>query len=177
MPKINKEKSDEFIKAYEEYADAIFRHFYFRAGGSKELAKDLLQDVFIKTWSFIAKGGKVKNFRPFLYKTANNLLIDYYRKKKRIPVSLDNLKEKGIEPRLSIKEEKYSSFDAEKIREVVNTLKPIIYRDIVIMHYIDELSITETAKLLNISENAVYVRVHRAIKKLTKILKKYERDF
>lgn len=175
--KIKKSDEENFIKAYEKLADAIFRHCYFRVN-DRELAKDLLQETFTKTWDFIARGGEVKNFRPFLYKVANNLVIDYYRNKKTIPLSLDELKEKGVEPRLIYegKENPELTHLKDNLLEIINKLEQN-YREVIIMRYIDELSIKEISVMLNDSENVIYVRIHRGLKKLKEILKKHEKDF
>ena len=80
----------KFLKAYDEYSDAIFRHCYFRVS-DREKAKDLTQDTFTKTWEYVLKNGEVTDLRAFLYKVANNLIIDTYRKKKED--SLDDMME------------------------------------------------------------------------------------
>ncbi len=177
MFKFKRSNEKDFIKAYEKFADAIFRHCYFRVN-DRELAKDLLQDTFTKTWDFISRGGEIKNFRPFLYKVANNLVIDYYRSKKTAPLSLDELKEKGVEPRLIYegKESPELTHLREDLLKIISGLEQS-YREVIIMRYIDELSIKEISGALNDSENAIYVRLHRGLKKLKEILKKHEKDF
>ena len=51
-----------------------------------------MQDTFCKSWDYIQKGGEVRNYKPFLYRILNNLIIDEYRKKKS--VSLDEILER-----------------------------------------------------------------------------------
>jgi len=75
-------REKEFLDAYEKYADAIYRHCYFRVY-NKELAEDLTQETFIKTWKYIVEGKEVKNIKSFLYRVAVNLIIDNSRKKKK----------------------------------------------------------------------------------------------
>ena len=77
-----------FLKAFDEYGDALFRHAYFRVS-DREKALDLVQDTFTKTWSWVRGGHEIETFRPFLYKVLNNLVIDEYRKRKES--SLDEL--------------------------------------------------------------------------------------
>ena len=48
-------KEEEFLRAYEEFADAIFRHCYFRIS-DREVAKDLTQETFTRTWKYIVDG-------------------------------------------------------------------------------------------------------------------------
>ena len=84
-----------FGEIYQTHLDAIFRHCYFRVS-DRDQAQDLAQATFIKTWEYLRKGKRIDNMKAFLYKVANNLVVDYYRQKKAI--SLDALKEKGFEP-------------------------------------------------------------------------------
>ncbi len=87
---------DIFIKAYDDHSDAIFRHCYFRVF-ERERAKELTQEVFIKTWEYLRNGQEVKNLRAFLYRVANNLVIDESRKKKAN--SLEAMQEQGFDPK------------------------------------------------------------------------------
>jgi len=72
---------EDFATAYDLYADAIFRHCYFRVN-DREKAVDLMQETFMKTWEYLASGKKVTNLRAFLYRSANNLIVDQARRAK-----------------------------------------------------------------------------------------------
>ncbi|MDE1944965.1 MAG: RNA polymerase sigma factor, partial [Patescibacteria group bacterium] len=83
---------EAFLDAFDAHADAIFKHVSLRVG-SRERARDVTQDAFIKAWDYLAKGGEVREWRSFLYRVANNLIIDEYRRAKDL--SLDALMEDG----------------------------------------------------------------------------------
>ncbi|MDP3958386.1 MAG: RNA polymerase sigma factor [bacterium] len=156
------ESHTAFLRAYKEHADALFRHCFFKVS-SREIALDLVQDVYTKTWNYLYEGGNVSNMRAFLYRTANNLIIDYYRKKKS--VSLDEMYGEGFDPAYAPQSELVNRLDGE--RAIVYLQKiPEHYRDIVMMRYVDELSIKEIASILDETENNVSVRLHRALEKL-----------
>ena len=76
----------QFLKAYDEFADPIFRHCYFRVF-NRERAKDLMQETFTKTWEYLNQSpitnheSRITNMRAFLYRVANNLIIDNSRQK------------------------------------------------------------------------------------------------
>jgi RNA polymerase sigma factor (sigma-70 family) len=74
---------EEFVKLYDELADKLFRHCYFRVF-NRERAKDLMQETFMRVWKYCNEGHEVKNLKSFLYKVANNLIIDESRKKKEL---------------------------------------------------------------------------------------------
>jgi RNA polymerase sigma-70 factor (ECF subfamily) len=72
----------EFIEQYEAHAEAIYRHCFFRVF-RKQVAEELMQETFMKAWVYVSQKNEVENMRAFLYKIANNLIIDFSRKKKR----------------------------------------------------------------------------------------------
>ena len=165
-----KHLNEQFLQVYDELADAIFRHCYFRVS-DRERAKELTQEVFMKTWEYMAHGDSIKNIKSFLYKVANNLIIDEYRKKKS--VSLDELRDSGFEPKVEVTREIESSLDAKGLLTVVEKLD-IKHREVIIMRYIDDLSPKEIAEIVGESENNVSVRLHRAIKKIRDIMQTNE---
>ena len=169
---MKEQKPENFLTAYEEYSDALFRHCYFRLY-DRALAKDLVQEVFCKTWVYIADGKKINNLRAFLYKVANNMIVDEIRKKKSL--SLEGLMEEGFSP----KDEKTP--DMEELitgQEVIKTLELLEepYRTAVTMRFVDDLSPSEIAGILDISESNVSVRIHRGIKQLKEIVNKNPKE-
>ncbi|HTM67972.1 MAG TPA: RNA polymerase sigma factor [Candidatus Binatia bacterium] len=153
---------DEFLQAYDQYADAIFRHCYYRVY-DREKAKELSQECFMKTWEYLSQGKKVDNLRAFLYRVANNLIIDSSRKKKES--SLDAMMEEGFEPRETGPEKTTVAAEAGQMIALLDKLDEK-YRDVVRMRYLDDLSPKEIALALGESENVVSVRIHRGIKQL-----------
>lgn len=165
------EKNEEFLLAYENYSDAIFRHCFFRIFNREE-AVDIAQESFIRTWEYIAKGNEVQNIRAFLYRVANNLIIDRSRKKKAL--SLDELQEYGFDPG---KDESATLNHTVEGREALEMLTELDkkYQDVIVMRFIDDLSPKEIAEILNESENAVSVRIHRGLKKAREVMDSKER--
>ena len=164
-----------FLSAYDEYADAIFRHCVFRMG-NRERAKELMQDTFMKTWTYISRGKTVDNLKAFLYRTANNLIVDELRRRaKRTEVSFEDMQETGfdIEATDDAKSTTEQSFTASQVYDLLNQIDET-YRTAVIMRFIDELQPTEIGTALGISANAASVRINRGIEKLRSLLDTYE---
>jgi RNA polymerase sigma-70 factor, ECF subfamily len=164
---VHDDKEQELLVAYEKYADALFRHCYFRLY-DRETAKDVVQDTFMKTWEYMGNDKIIDNMRAFLYRVANNLVID--RVRKRVPTSLDSLQEKGFDPRDESHHARVTDIVSGK--EVVRVLDQLddTHRTVVIMRYIDDLMPREIATVLGETENAVSVRIHRATKKARDLL-------
>lgn len=152
----------EFLAAYDLYADAIFRHCYFRVF-DRERGKDLMQETFMRAWEYLNKGEKVLNMRAFLYRVANNLIIDESRKKKE--ASLDRLQEEGFDPGIDETDKMNSRLEHGR---VLNTLKDLDdnYRNILVMRYMNDLSPSEIAEVTGESANTVSVRIYRGLKQL-----------
>ncbi len=155
--------TQEFLKFYDAYADALFRHCYFRVY-ERERAKELVQDTFMKTWEYLAKGNEVKNLKAFLYRVANNLVIDESRRQK--PVSLDALQDEGFDLAVHDADQVQAKAEAGRISELLGKLDEH-HRKVVVLRYIDGFGPKEIAHILGESENVVSVRLHRAIKQIS----------
>lgn len=156
----------QFLKAYDEFADPIFRHCYFRVF-NRERAKDLMQETFTKTWEYMQRSEPLDNIRAFLYKVANNLIIDNSRKKKE--ASLDQLQDEGFDPGEDTRDKLTSFLEAGTVIKVLSKLNPK-YRQAIQMRYIDDLSPKEIAEATGESENNISVRLHRGLKELRDIM-------
>ncbi|MBI1971350.1 MAG: RNA polymerase sigma factor [Candidatus Wildermuthbacteria bacterium] len=157
----------QFLKAYDDFADAIFRYCYIRVF-EREMANDLVQETFVRTWKYMAEGKEIQNIRAFLYKTATNLIID--QKRKKTAVSFELLQEKGLLPRHTNGTEKLvESIDAKDALQKLSQL-PSHYGEVVAMRYVEELSVREIAEILGETENTISVRIHRALQALRKII-------
>lgn len=164
MDNLGKEK--QFLELYERYIDPMFKHCWFRIS-DHDKAKDTTQTVFEKTWEFLVRGGDIANPKAFLYRIANNLIIDTYRKKKED--SLDTLMESGFDVASDDHENVFKNLAHQEIVKLLDTL-PLSYRDVLVMRYIDDLTLSEIAGIANETENLIAVRIYRGIKKLRDIL-------
>lgn len=168
VPKQSLPTEQVFLEAYDTYADAIFRHCTLRTG-DRDLGKDLMQDTFVKTWEYLHKGEVVENIRAFLYKVANNLLMDHYRRNARRTVtSLETMQEDGFD----VPDKAPSParvFEAKQVLDHVSKVEEP-YRTAVVMRFVDDLHPREIAELLGVSANVASVRIHRGLKQLEEIL-------
>ena len=162
-------QEDRFLKAFEEYSDALFRHAAMRIS-NRERSIDVVHDTFTKVWSYVRAGHQIDSYRSFLYKVLNNLIIDEYRKQKE--VSLDALLEaegvsEGSFPELSEStvEALAATIDGRKAFDLLKEI-PEEYREVIVFRFIDGLGPKEIGELIEESENVVSVRIHRGLKLL-----------
>ncbi len=165
----SKHSHKEFEKAYNLYADAIFRHCYLRVS-DRELAKDLMQETFMKVLKYLADGNVIDDVRPFLYRTALNCIIDHARKSKRRPTSsLEDMQEKGFDVAGESGKDWNDVLDAKAVVNIFQKIKEP-YRAVLILRFVDDLKPAEIAKTLGVSANTVSVRLTRGLEKLRKLL-------
>ena len=165
MPQQNHMES-EFLKAYENYADALFRHCFFRIH-DHEHAKDLVQETYMKTWNYLAEDGTIDNFRAFLYRTMNNLIIDAYRK--HHTDSLDQLLEGGFDVAGEDAEHLRNKAEAKEIIALFDQLNEE-EKTVLTLRFVDGWEPKEIAAHLGISANVVSVRIHRALSEVRSLL-------
>lgn len=180
------EMEKHFLEAYEKHADGIYRYCFFRVY-NKELAEDITQETFTKTWTYMVEGKEIKNIKAFLYRVAVNLIIDNSRKKKSLSleglnISGSNLPTKdqeGVIRHSSIgdaEDKIFNKFEAQEIVKILDKLDDH-YKEVIIMRHINDLMPFEIADILNQSSNAVSVRLNHGLKKLRQIIdKKYSNE-
>lgn len=164
-----------FVSAYDEYADAIFRHCFFRVS-DRERAKELSQEVFVRAWEYVKKHNEdeVENMQALLYHIARNLIIDEYRGRKKQSVSLDAMNEEdGFDPGDNGHEEIIRASEMGEVKKAMEEL-PDHFREVLLLRYVDDMSVKDIGELLGEKENAISVRIHRGIAELRKILKTHE---
>jgi len=166
----------EFSKIYDQCIDKIYRFVYLKVN-SQEIAEDLCSETFLRGWeAFKASQNqnnlKIENPSAFLYKIARNLITDYYREKGKAQiVSAENTR--IIDPRVNLEEKAALNSEMERVRLALINLKED-YQDIIIWSYLDQLSAAEIAQILDKSEGAVRVMLHRALKALQNELNQKE---
>lgn len=168
---------ERFLKAFDEYADALFRHAVYRLS-DRERAIEIVHDTFTKVWGYVRAGHEIDTYKPFLYKVLNNLIIDEYRRRKEL--SLDAmLEENGVDegsfPELhhTTIEELTFQMDARKASELIHDL-PLVYREVITLRFVDGLGPKEISELIEETENVVSVRIHRGLKMLKDTILKRE---
>lgn len=159
----------DFSQLYDQYINKIYRFIIIKVN-SEETAQDICSEAFLRTWQAFQKAGnpghseKIANPSAFLYKIANNLVVDYYREKGRTQfISLQDLP--IADPKSSIEDKITIDSDFNHVRLALANLNDN-YQNIIIWHYLDDLSVPEIAKILDKQEGAVRVQLHRALKQL-----------
>ncbi len=162
-PKQEKRIKTELTVAHSDFEKGLNARAFFKTNNHM-ISEDLVQDTFIKTWSYLLKGGKIEMMKAFLYHVLNNLIVDQYRKHKT--TSLDLLIEKGFEPKTNDSSENiFNALDGKAALLLIVRL-PKIYQKVMRMRYIQDLSLKEMSLLTGQSKNSIAVQIHRGLEKL-----------
>lgn len=159
---------EEFLKAFNEQSDALFRHAFFRLS-DRDRALDLTQDTFMRAWDFVRGGGDVRAPKSFLFRILNNLIIDEYRRSKSESLDAKLEANPAFEAAFAIDDQLEASIDEESLLEKVKSAIGELsedYRTAVTLRYIDGFSPKEIATMIGSTENVVSVRIHRGIQKI-----------
>jgi len=165
---------EAYSQVYDLYVDKIYRFIFFKVNNQEE-AQDITSEVFLKTWHYIIDGKEIKNLNALFYKIARNLVIDYYRKASQKDISLEDLVA-GADSLKPDKELIHNSQDnldnkiqLEKIQDKLLGLKEE-YREVIILRFVEGLSINEIAEIVAKKNGAVRVILFRALNALRELM-------
>ncbi len=162
MHKTIEENKVALTEAHADFKKGLNAYASFKVN-NLALSEDLVQDAFIKTWLYLAKGGEVVKMKAFLYHVLNGLIIDEYRKHKSM--SLDLLIENGLDPKDNSFERGEEIFDGKIALLLIDKL-PKVYQKVMRMRYVQELSLAEIALITGKTKNSTAVHAHRGLEKL-----------
>lgn len=155
---------DNFWTIYDRYIDKIYKFVYLKTS-NKELAEDIVSDVFMSALNNI-KSFRLDNessVKSWLYRIANNKVIDFYRTNKESSDIWDYLD-------ISINEDFWEQIDnKDKLKEILDYLKWIKkdYRDVIVYRIWEDLSYNEIADLTWMSVDNCKKIVSRTLKTIS----------
>ena len=161
-PKQEAEQQTILTTAHGDYSKKLNSYAFFKVR-NHTTGEDLVQDTFVKTWSYLVRGGKIDMMKAFLYHVLNNLIVDEYRKHKT--TSLDLLLEKGFEPNDKSSESLLDILDGKAALLLIQRL-PEKFQKIMRMRYVQDLSLKEMSLITGQSKNTIAVQAHRGLEKL-----------
>ncbi|TMU86712.1 RNA polymerase sigma factor SigX [Bacillus sp. BHET2] len=155
-----------FEKLYSTYHQDVFQFLIYMVR-NKQLAEDLVQDVYIRVLKSHEHFEGKSSEKTWLFSIAKNVAIDHFRKQKnwknRIMDKFDWNRNEVMDVEALPEEIAVAN---EEIQVLYDCLKycSTDYRMVIIMRYLQELSIIETSEVLGWSESKVKTTQHRAIK-------------
>ncbi|MEZ4877419.1 MAG: sigma-70 family RNA polymerase sigma factor [Flavobacterium sp.] len=155
----------------------LYRFIYSKVN-DREIADDFFQETFIrvintfKEQNYYNEKGK---FLPWVMRIANNLIVDYYRKKSKVTIFRESeecsvftfIKDESISVEQYFEKENV----ATQVKQLINKL-PSDQSEVLLLRIFHDLSFKEISELTNVSMNTSLGRMRYAITNLKKLAKK-----
>ncbi len=156
--------SAAFRELFERHAPGLLRSMK-RDLRAQEEAGDLVQQCFLQLHRARLDFDPTQRLRPWLFTIALNLKREHFRRVKRRPeTSLDGI----LEPQEAARGAQ--RFEAAQALARALEQIPQQQREVIELHWFDELSFHEIAEVVGATLSAVKVRAHRGYAKIREIL-------
>ncbi|MEW9053250.1 MAG: RNA polymerase sigma factor SigW [Neobacillus sp.] len=167
IKQVIKGDQDAFADIVEIYKNSIFQ-LAFRMLGNRHEAEDIAQEAFIRAYTNINSFNQDLKFSTWLFRIATNLCIDRIRKKK--PDYYLDAEVSGTEgltmysqlpSNTPLPEKELESLELhDTVHKEIMKL-PEKYRSVIVLKYIEELSLNEISEILEMPLGTVKTRIHR----------------
>jgi RNA polymerase sigma-70 factor (ECF subfamily) len=157
--------AEELVNKYYERIYLFFR----RMGHNRQTSEDLTQECFLKVWQHVGQLKYSGQIGSWLYRIAGNTSKSYWRKNRHYAIlecdiEIPDIKQDGSN----------AVEHAEQLCRVKNAVAglPMKYRQAVVLHYLQQLTIIESAEAMGIREGTFKSRLNRALKILQQAVEK-----
>jgi len=165
---VSKQSTEALKEIYQRYQKQIFNAIY-RYTGSKELARELIQETFTRIWFSASKYDESKGyFKGWLYTVAMNVTRTEMAKKE-YTFRYSEITETGTSeyddniPAIERPEEIMEKEElGHSVAVALGTLRPKL-REVVVMRHYQQLKFREIASVTRTAEGTLKARYHRAI--------------
>lgn len=144
---------------YDRYRNLVYRTA-LAITSDKDAASDLLQDVFLRFYRFADRIDSTRPIEPWLYRMTTNLTYTWVKRNNRWIKSLDDLAEWLSGSGRNIPHEKIEfQDDWDQVQKAVSKL-PLPQRVVIVLFYLNDLSLQEIAEILDIPVGTVKSRLY-----------------
>lgn len=182
-----------YIKGSEDaLAELITRHkrriytFIFLIVRKKDLAEDIFQDTFVKVIQTLKRGQYYEDgkFLPWVLRISRNLIIDHFRRIKKMPtlnfIKNEDGEETDIFSILPLVQPEYEQTDKQEFRQVMRKLidvLPMEQKEVLMMRMYYDMSFKEIADTTECSINTALGRMRYAMINLKKLVEDKKIEF
>jgi RNA polymerase sigma-70 factor, ECF subfamily len=154
--------------AFEDLVSAMERPLLYYATsltGSQDNGLDVLQEVWIKAFRGIGKLKDPGALRSWLYSITHGIAVDRIRRNS----SRERAESVDLEDFQEAQEPSFAAEDAAEIHQALSAIG-LKHREVLVLHFLEDLSIEEIAKVVGCSEGTVKSRMHYAKRAMREIL-------
>lgn len=152
----------QYDALYKKYSSRLYNYFWYRVGHDAAVAEDLMQETFLRAFKGLKRFEmRAYSYYSYLLTIAHNVLVNYYRKPKCIP--LEAIGDVPVEITKEIERKRDSELLWRAIQQLPESEKDVLY-----LKYRQDASVKEIARIIDKSENAVKLLLSRARKRLSR---------
>ena len=133
--------------------------------GNQDSGLDVLQEVWIKVLRDIRRLKDPGSLRSWLYTITHGIAVDRIRRNK----SRERAEQVEVEDFQEAEEPSFAEDDAAAVHQALSQLG-LRHREVLVLHFLEDLSITEIAEIVGCSEGTVKSRMHYAKRAMKEIL-------
>jgi len=167
--------SSQFALLWQKYNKQIYANV-LKIVRSIDDADDIVQDTFLKAFNALHSYNQTFPFPAWLYKIASNTCIDYFRRKRIRPISIENINREGgdiydiiPDKSIPIDDNIINNETKEELLKAVEQL-PLRYKQCIQLRHFEELSYEEISLKMNLPLGTVKITLFRARKMLLNML-------
>lgn len=167
IKQVIKGDQDAFAEIVEIYSNSIYQLGY-RMLGNRQEAEDIAQEAFIRAYVNIKSFNQDLKFSTWLFRIATNLCIDRIRKKKPdyyLDAEVSGTDGLTMYSQLAsnspLPETELESLELQESVQKEILKLPEKYRSVIVLKYIEELSLNEISEILDLPLGTVKTRIHR----------------
>ncbi len=128
--------------------------------GDADAASDLLQDVFLRLFRFASHIDVERPLEPWLYRMTTNLAYTWVKRSRRWLHPLEELVDRlTFHGRPSLQDVVERNDEWEMVQRAVSSL-PLPQRMVVVLYYLNDLSLLEISEILEVPVGTVKSRLH-----------------
>ena len=146
-------------KGFEEfvhrYGDRLYRSLYFTVK-DEATARDLVQDTFLKVIKHIKNFNGDSKLYTWVYRIAINLMKDGFKKKREDLMEIEDLQT----GKSHVESDVLRNFHHHQVTECIKEV-PLIYRQVMVLFYFEEMKIREIAEVLEEKEGTIKSKLFR----------------
>ena len=127
--------------------------------GDVEAAADLLQEVFLRLFRFADHIDSGRPLEPWLYRMTTNLSYTWVKRHNRWLRPLEEVAEWLLGSRELPAQQVEVDESLQQLQQAITSL-PLPHRGVVVLYYLNDLSLQEIAEILDIPVGTVKSRLH-----------------
>lgn len=172
MQRIGRGEHAAFDTLYNRYARRLGGFFLRMLAYDTAKAEDMVQELFVRVWTYRKEYRSDQPFASWLYAMAYNLCKNEYRH--------ETIRQAYVEELLQREEATHEPTEAmerdeqrQRLRQAVQSL-PTAQRDAFLLHYDEELTIPEVAHIIGCPEGTVKSRLYAALENVKRMMNEYK---